>query len=175
MKKAIWILILSIYANTAMAENMTDKLIVTIVNKKLPIVLYKLKNKPWDIGVYSLSVNKAGGARFSSTDKHLILTLPLQLIVNGKINQNLLGTNITIACKSRVTTDGRLYIEPKFKTKGSNANVSISVPVPESQLNCDGLLIPIKPFLEKVISDNKSKWENDIESEIYKLFQQVGL
>ncbi len=175
MNKTIWILILSIHASTTLAENITDKLIATLINKKLPTVLYEHKDKPWDMGVYSLSVNKVGGASFASTDKQVILTLPLELIVSGKIDQNLLGAKINIYCKSRVTTDGKFNIVPKLKTKGSNAKVSILVPVPESHLNCDGLMIPIKPLLEKHISNNKSKWENDIEADIYALFQQVGL
>lgn len=175
MKKTIWILILAIHANTTIAENITDKLIVILINKKLPTVLYEYKNKPWDMGVYNLSVNKTGGASLTSSDKAVNLTLPLELIVNGKINQNLLGAKININCNSRVTTDGKLNIVPKLKTKGSNAKVTIFVPVPESHLNCDGLMIPIKPLLEKFITDNKSKWENDIASDIYALFQQVGL
>lgn len=175
MKKTIWILILGIHANATLAENITDKLIVTLINKKLPTVLYEHKNKPWDMGVYNLSVNKAGGVSFASTDKQVNLTLPLELMINGKINQNLLGTKININCNSRVTTNGKLNIVPILRTKGSNAKVTIFVPVPESHLNCDGLMIPIKPLLEKLISDNKSKWENDIAADIYALFQQVGL
>ena len=175
MKKIIWLLILIVHANITLAENITDKLMVSLINKKLPTVLYEHKDKPWEMGIYSLSVNKTGGASFTSTDKQLNLTLPIEVIVNGKIMQNLLGANITIDCNSRVITNGKFNIEPKLKTKGSNAKVSIFVPVPDSMLNCDGLKIPIKSLLEKLISDNKPKWEKDLESDIYNLFQQVGI
>jgi len=175
MKRTILLLILSIHTNGVFAENITDKLIVTLINKKLPAVLYKHKDMPWEMGVYSLSVNKTGRASYASTDKQLNLSLPIEVIVNGKIKQNLLGAKIIIDCNSRVTTVGKLNIKPELKTSGSNAKVSIFVPVAETQLNCDGLMIPIKPLLEKLISGNKSTWEYDLESDIYELFQQVGI
>lgn len=177
MKKIIWILIciFSIHSQISLAENIVDKLIVALVDKKLPIILYQHKDKPWEMGIYSLTVNKVGGAGFSSTKKQLKLTIPLEVVINGKIKKNILGARITIGCNSRVVTDGKLNIVPEIKPTGTDAEVSIFIPIPKSQLNCDGIKIPIKQLLEKLVADNKAEWEKSLESDIHNLFQQVGI
>ncbi len=164
-----------LYGQISCAESITDKLIVAIVDNNLPTVLYQHRDKPWDMGIYSLKINKLGAARFSSTETHLNLSFPIEAIVNGKIIQNLFGAKITIACDSKIITDGRLEIEPQLSAAGSTAIVSIIIPVPDADLNCDGFKIPVRPLLEQLILDKKGEWEKDLESDINVLFQQVGI
>ena len=177
MKKVIWFFLSfsCLYGQTSLAESISDKLIIAIVDKNLPTVLYKHTDKPWNMGTYSLSINKLGAARFSSTETHLNLSLPIEVIVNGKIKQNLLGAAITIGCDSKIVTDGHLEIEPQLNSAGSKAKVSIFIPIPDANLNCDGLKVPIRPLLEQLVLDNKRDWEKDLESGISELFQQVGI
>ena len=175
MKNIKFIFLLIFFSSQSIAQNATDKLIVTLVDKKLPSSLYEHNDRPWELGVYSLKVNKIGSVGVHSDDRKLRLTLPIEVVLNSKVNRNILGATIALDCNSSFSTVGRLYIEPLIKPTDSRAEVNIAVPVPESFLNCDGFKLPMKSLLEKLISENKSKWENDLEDEIYKLFQQMGI
>jgi len=163
------------YGDNSLAESISDKLIVAIVDRNMPTAIYKHIDKPWDMGTYSLQINKLGAARFSSTETHLNLTFPIEAIVNGKIKQNLFGAIIAISCNSKVVTDGRLEVEPKIIPGDSEAKVSLFIPVPDAYLNCDGFNIPIRPLLEQLVLENKRDWENNLESDINALFEQVGI
>lgn len=165
---------LLIFGEAASAENIINKLVVDLVDRRLPAVLYQHTDKPWEMGTYSLTIKKIGDPGFSSTDTRMNLTLPVEAIVHGKVKQNLFGTNINMDCHSKVITDGRVQIEPKISATGTKAKVVIFIPVPESQMDCDGLKLPIKPLLEKLIADNKSQWEKDLELNINQLLQQTA-
>lgn len=177
MKKSVLFLVLfsCFFGRVSLAESMSDKLIVAVVDKKLPPVLYEHVDKPWDMGVYSLVIKKIGKAHFSSTSTLLTLSFPIEAIVVGNVKQNLFGTQMTLLCDSKFVTNARVEIAPQLSAIGSKAAVSLFIPVPNSDLNCDGLMIPIRPILEKLISDNKQDWEQDLESDINKLFTEVGI
>lgn len=177
MKKLIWIFLsfFCAYGESTLAENISDKLIVAIVDKKLPTVLYQHVDEPWDMGTYSLKINKLGASNFSSTETHLNLSFPVEAIISGKVEQSLLGAKIVVACNSKVVTKGRLEVEPQLSSSGSKAKVSISIPIPNTNLNCDGLNVPVKSLLEKLVSGNKRGWEKELQTEINNLFQQVGI
>ena len=49
------------------------------------------------------------------------------------------------------------------------------MPVPEANLNCDGLILPIKPLLEQLVANKKQEWEQQLEQDIFTMFQQVGI
>ncbi|PKG96222.1 hypothetical protein CXF95_24515 [Paraglaciecola sp. MB-3u-78] len=57
----------------------------------------------------------------------------------------------------------------------SKASVAVSVPVPDSNLNCDGLILSIKPLLEQLVASKKQQWEQKIEKDILTMFKQVGI
>ena len=162
-------------ASPAQSENIADRLIGTLIEKKLPAVLYQHKDKPWELGTYSLTVKKTGQSNFSSSNTALQAKLPLQVIISGKIQKDLFGTAIMIGCNSQFYTHGTVNITPEIKPVNSQADVLIDIPIPNPQLNCDGLIFPIKEPLEQLIAEEKVNWQQDIRMEIGKLFQQAGM
>jgi hypothetical protein len=72
-------------------------------------------------------------------------------------------------------TQARLDIEPVINPPRSRADVEVSVPVPESNLNCDGLILPIKPLLEQLVANKKKDWEQQLEQDIFTMFKQLGI
>lgn len=175
MRNLIVIFSLVILSSSSFAQSATDKLILALVDKKLPVVLYEHQDQPWELGVYSLTMNKKGVTEFRSDDRKLRLTIPLEVVLNGKIKKNIFGAKITIGCNSIINTNGKLEIEPIITIPNSKAEVNIIIPVPESYLDCDGFKIPIKPLLDQLVSENKSKWESDLEADIYDIFQKLGI
>jgi hypothetical protein len=43
------------------------------------------------MGTYDLTVNKTGGAVFSSTPKYLGLTVPIKIVITGQVNKECYG------------------------------------------------------------------------------------
>jgi len=109
------------------AQSVTDQLIVALVDKHLPKILYQEKTTAWKMGTYDLTVHKIAAPKFSSTHKYLSLTLPIKVIMTGQVNKAFLGQKILLNCSSEFVTQARLDIEPIIKPPESNANVEVSV------------------------------------------------
>ncbi|WP_233267370.1 DUF4403 family protein [Paraglaciecola sp. L3A3] len=171
-------LVLSLFlacVQTVHAQSVTDEFIIALVDKHLPKVLHQEKATRWAMGTYDLTVTKTGGAKFSSTHKYLSLTVPVKVVMTGQVNKQLLGQKILLNCSSEIITQTRIDIEPIINPPTSRANVEVSVPVPESNLNCDGLKLPIKPLLEQLVATEKKEWQQKLEQDILAMFQQVGI
>jgi hypothetical protein len=95
--------------------------------------------------------------------------------MTGQVNKEFLGQKILLNCSSEVITQARLDIEPVINPPKSTASVEVSVPVPESNLHCDGLKLPIKPLLEQLVANKKQEWEQQLEQDIFTMFKQVGI
>jgi hypothetical protein len=162
-------------AQSVNAQSVTDQLIVALVDKHLPQVLHQEKATPWKMGTYDLTVYRTSGAKFSSTHKYLSLTVPIKVKMTGQVNQEFLGQKILLNCSSEFVSEARLDIEPTIKPPESRADVEVSVPVPEANLNCDGLILPIKPLLEQLVATKKHEWQQQLEKDIVTMFKQVGI
>ena len=170
---ALWLVLSCV--STAHSQSVTDKLVVTLVDKHLPKVLHQEKNTPWQMGTYDLTVHKTGGAIFSSTHKYLSLAVPIKVLMKGHVKRTILGQKILLNCATEILTQARLDIEPVINPAKSRANVEVSVPVPNANLNCDGFSVPIKPLLEQLVVSKKQEWEQQLEQDIVTLFKQVGI
>ena len=106
---------------------------------------------------------------------HISLTVPIKVEMTGQVNKTFLGQKILLSCSSEVFTQARLDIEPVINPPESKASVEVSVPVPESNLNCDGLILPIKPLLEQLVASEKQQWEQKLEQDIVIMFKQLGI
>lgn len=175
MKRFIALSLLFFCVQGAKAQSVTDQLIVALVDKHLPQVLHQEKSTPWQMGTYDLTVNKTGGAAFSSTHKYLSLTVPIKVVMTGQVNKEFLGQKILLNCSSEFVTEARLDVEPIINPPESRASVEVSVPVPEANLNCDGLKLPIKPLLEQLVASKKQEWQQQLEQDIIVMFRQVGI
>jgi hypothetical protein len=96
-------------------------------------------------------------------------------MMTGQVNQEFLGQKILLNCSSEFVTEARLDIEPTINPPESRADVEVSVPVPDANLNCDGLILAIKPLLEQLVMTKKQEWEQKLEKDIVTMFKQVGI
>jgi hypothetical protein len=114
------------------------------------------------MGTYDLTVNKTGGAVFSSTHQYLSLTVPIKIVITGQVNKECLGLKLLLNCLSEIVTNARLDIKPMIKP-------------PESNFYCDGLVMSIKPLLEQLVASKKQEWEQKLEKDILTMFKRVGV
>jgi len=177
MKKNIYLFLLFCFfiSKTYAKENIVDNLIEIVIEKNLPYLLYEHTDKKWDMGIYSLKIERLGKSSFVSTNTYINLAFPVKAKINGKIKNNLFGTKITIDCKSKFVTEANIKITPTIKAANSISKVTVSISIPPTNLNCDGLNIPIKPALEALIQEKKKAWEQDLETNINNLFNQAGI
>ena len=183
MKRSIYLfLLLSLlisksYAKENRVDNIVDNIIEIVIEKNLPYLLYQHTDKQWDMGIYSLKIERLGKSNFVSTDTHINLSFPVKAKIDGKIKKTLFGTKIAMDCKSTFVTEAKIKITPTIKaTKSkSKSKVILSIKIPPTNLDCDGLNIPIKPVLEALIEDKKKTWELELESNINNLFIQAGI
>jgi hypothetical protein len=177
MKKNIYLfLLLSFFINKSYAkDNIVEHLIEVVIEKNLPDLLYEHTDKEWDMGVYSLKIERLGKSDFVSTNTDLNLSFPVKAYIDGKVDKTFFGTKIIMDCKSQFDTEAQIKITPTIKTANSTAKVTVSISVPPTNLKCDGLNIPIKTVLEALIQEEKKVWEQDLEANINKLFIQAGI
>ncbi|MFT2090206.1 hypothetical protein [Paraglaciecola sp. 2405UD69-4] len=161
--------------SSVQAETITDKLIVALIEQNTPKVLYEETKQTWDFGTYDFLVNKAGVVSFSNAENGIRLTLPIEVIMQGEVNKDFLGQKVLLNCKSNFKTDTFLDVTLLLNPPSSTANVQISVPIPEVFLFCDGLKLPIQPFLQQLVAEKKAEWEQKIRSEIQVLLKQGGI
>lgn len=177
MKKNLYfILLLSCLMNKSYAkENMVENIIEVVIENNLPYLLYEHTNQKWQLGLYNLKITRLGKPTFLSSKKHINLSFPVEANIESKINKIIFGTNINIDCKNKFVTEANIKITPTLKANQSTSVVKISVNIPPTNLNCDGLKMPIKPALDALIQTQTKSWEQDIESTINQLFLQVGI
>ena len=169
-----WV-VMFVFTHSVSAQNVTDKLIVALADKHLPKVLLQEKNRSWQMGTYDLTVNKVAGVTFNNTEQYLSLSVPIEVLMVGKVNQTFLGQKIILNCTSTVLTEAKLQVTPVINPPNSTASVDVLVPIPESNLHCDGLTLAIKPILEQLVANKKALWEDSLKQDIQILFKQVGM
>lgn len=164
-----------VFHSSIQAETITDKLIVALIEQHTPKVLHKEENQPWDFGTYDFQVNKAGGVGFLNAADDIRLTLPIEVVMQGKVNKDFLGQRVILDCASSFKTDTIFDVTLLVNPPSSSAKVQIAVPIPEAFLFCDGLRLPIQPFLQQLVAEKKGEWEKKITTEIQALLKQGGI
>lgn len=161
--------------NVLAASSVVDQLVTRTLEKNLPEVLYDKADIPWDYGVYTLKISKAGQGVFKSNSNTLNGELPIHVALSGKAEKEIFGSLLKMDCEGQFNTTGALVITPLFDKDLVESDILINVPIPEAMLNCQGLQIPIKIPLEQLLADEKPKWEKRIKTEVDNILKQLGI
>lgn len=155
-------IILFITSSPVFSKDIVNTVVQKYLEQKIPVDVFNQNNAPWEHGIYSINVLKNGDPSFTSTDKSIKATLPIRVDLNAKINKQIGYMNLTVGCKSRFYTNGKLELTPLLDKGYKEANATINITLPEVNMDCEGLKIPITPHLNQLIKGNKIKWEKDI-------------
>lgn len=129
---------------------------------------------PWQYGHYNLHISKVGAADINSATSTITAGVPLRVRLSGQVKQQLFGQDINIACATEFETQSEMTLTPIF-SKALTGQLDIHIPVPETELDCQGLKLPIKTTLEQLIAQEKPQWETQAEAQINQLFRDLGL
>ncbi|MCV6626981.1 MAG: DUF4403 family protein, partial [Cellvibrionaceae bacterium] len=133
-------------------------LIETIVDKRLPQTLYEGKAIAWEYGFYDLTISKAGSAKIVSAEKHIEASMPLHITLKGDIKKKLFGSEIEISCSSEFSTNSKMALEPVW-ADSLQAKLNFDLPIPPTEMDCQGLRLPIQVPLQQLIAQEKPDWE----------------
>ncbi len=164
----------SLASTAAYADNALNKLLERALSKQLPQVLFAAKDVPWEYGHYNLHIAKAGEADISSASETITAQLPLKIRLSGKVKQKLFGQEIDIACDTEFETPSEMIFKPLF-AESLSSELEMEIPIPETELNCQGLKLPIKSALEQLIAKEKPSWEAEATVELNKRLAELGL
>ncbi|MCW8936225.1 MAG: hypothetical protein OQK98_16045 [Gammaproteobacteria bacterium] len=164
MKVYFLTIILISASYSAFAKDIVNVVVQEYLEQQIPVNIFNRNNAAWEFGVYSINVVKNGVPGFISTDKSINAKLPIRVDLNAKIDKSIGYMKFKVACKSRFYTNGKLELTPIAAKGYKEANATINVPVPEVDMDCDGLKVPITATLTNLIKDNKMKWEHDIKT-----------
>jgi len=144
------------------SKDIVNTVVQKYLEQKIPVDVFNRNNAPWEHGIYSINVLKNGDPSFTSTDKSINAILPIRVDLNAEIKKQIGYMNLTVGCKSRFYTNGKLELIPILEKGYTEAKATINVSLPEVNMDCDGLKIPITSHLNQIIKANKKKWENEI-------------
>lgn len=162
MKVCFLAIILFSTSYSVLSKDIVNAVVQEYLEQQIPEKVFNINNAPWEHGVYSINVLKNGAPSFISTDESIKADLPIRVDLNAKINKKVGFIDLNVGCKSRFYTNGKLELIPILDKAYKEANASINVSLPEVNMDCNGLKIPITPHLNQLFKANKRKWENEI-------------
>lgn len=169
MKRIIQSLLISFalvfeVAAASRPATITDQLLALLLEKHLPAPMYEQASNPWPGGDYSLRVQKAGRPEVTSTDANIHVKIPLEVLIVGRVSNDLL--QIKLSCNSSFTSIGEITLTPQKPGVVTSLTSSITLPVPPTTADCDGMQFPIDDYLKSVIAQNKKQWELKLDAEL---------
>ncbi|WP_205859218.1 DUF4403 family protein [Pleionea sediminis] len=152
------------------SQSVTEKLIVHYVDKNMNGEIYSSGNIDWEHGYYSTRVIKAGKISLTSNEKNIELRLPVNIQLTGKAKKNLLGIKLTVGCSSQFVTTPLAVLSPRFSEGEVDFLVKLSVDIPPTHLDCDGVKLSIQGALQELVNKKKVKWEKDLKDRLESQF-----
>ena len=163
----ILVLLMSFNAHS---ENIIESVLLEFVEQKLPVDVYNRKDAPWEFGTYSIKVVKNGKAILNSSADSLKAVLPVKVNLWARIEKDIGIAKISVNCLSVFFAKGKISLLPDKNTNYKKADAKVDVIIPDVNMNCDGLIIPISNALRKLVSDNKFKWESELQNKYKSLW-----
>lgn len=173
-KKFIFALFPLFISGFSTADSALNTLLEHIISKQLSQTLFTAKDIPWQYGHYNLHITKLGNAGIHSDKETITAELPLKIQLSGRVKQKLFGQEIDIACETEFETTSEMVFKPIFG-ESLSSELDMQIPIPETELDCQGLKLPIKPALEQLIAKEKPTWEADASVELNKRLAELGL
>lgn len=144
------------------SENVMNSVMLQLFEHKFPVDIYNQKNITWEHGTYSINVKKNGQSTIRTTDKIINAKMPIKVKLQAHINKDLGIAKINLNCLAEFNTNGDLSIIPDKENKYMKTDAIVNIVVPNVDMNCDGIKVPITAHLRTLVSQNKIKWEQTI-------------
>ena len=159
----------------AAEDTAAARLLGLVLDTYVPKVLYEEKGVPWLGGKRSIKISKVGQAKLTSDEETITVTFPLNTVLSGNVDTNVVVLQIKASCRAEFTAPAAIVLTVDFKKKPLQVNTVVDVVVPPVTADCDGYQLPVQPLLQAVIEQQKPKWQNDIQQQIADGLMVLGL
>lgn len=153
------------------AANVSDKLMTKWLNQQVPAILHQQKNQPFQLGSYDITVHKAKAATLVSRASSWQLNQPIRVEFVAHISQNILGASLEFQCATEFASQSVWRITPNLEQ--GTAAIAVTMPIPETELNCDGLKLPITTVLQQWFQREKNTWQQQAEQHYQQAMKKV--
>lgn len=151
-------------ALAAQPANLTDQLMALMLEKHLPAPVYEQGSNPWPGGSYQLQVHKTGRPEVVSSAHNIHVKMPLKVQIAGDMANDLL--QLKFKCNTSFDTVGEIVFAPTKPGLVNTLASTVTLPIPPTIADCDGMKFPIDEYLKTLVAQNKKQWELKLDEEI---------
>lgn len=155
---------LSVSAAPASGPALTDELLAALLDRHTESQLYEQANNPWPGGNYKFDVIKGGSPTVTSSAGKVHVKMPLKIVIAGNAENGFL--KLKLACKASFTTVGEVEFTPHVEGAILPLKSQIFLPIPPVMADCDGMQLPVEPYLKAFVEQNKRQWESKIDAQV---------
>jgi hypothetical protein len=142
--------------DTKNGRDITEILLERAFNKQLPPTLITASDIDLQSGKFDIVVTRQGQAVLNSSATKLLLALPINVHLVGKMRQTIGPLDVDLKCDAQFDTEAGILLMPRLQQNVIRSDSKVTIPVPPVNANCDGLVLPVAPLLQAII-DEQSK------------------
>jgi hypothetical protein len=144
------------------SRDITEVLLERAFNKQLPPTLITASNIDLQSGKFDIVVTRQGQAVLNSSATNLLLALPINVHLVGKMRQTIGPLDVDLKCDAKFNTNAGILLIPTLQQNMIRSNSKVTIPVPPVNANCDGLILPVAPLLQAIIDEQAKSLEKRI-------------
>ena len=158
--RVVFVLLLALATPPAIADlgSNLDAFVAAALTRGLGNPLIEIDDEPWSRGQYSLRLTRIGDADVRSAEDWIETRVPLRFEFEGRIRQDLLFTDRDINCATEFKTEGSVALDFHFRDGKPGVVSSIKLPIPEADVDCGAMSLPVQGVLEELVVRNKPAW-----------------
>lgn len=168
----LFLLFLPVGVNSSMGQNFERFFAAALLNN-LPNPLINVVDQKWPGGTFSLSIHRDDNLVISTAADQMIGTVPLKVDFKGKVNRDLVFTQVNFDCTSEFETDSAVEMVFAYQNDRPDVTSKIYLPIPPVEVNCGDFAVPVQTLLQEVIDRQIPEWQllldAAIEAELAKL------
>lgn len=150
-----------------------DAFVAAALTRGLGNPLIEVEDEPWNRGEYSLTLTRIGDADIRSSADWIETTVALKFEFAGRVRQDLLFTEVDINCTTEFNTQGSVALDFHFRDGAPTVVSSIELPIPEADVDCGAMSLPVQGVLEELVARNKPDWEEQLDAAVRERLEQL--
>ena len=150
-----------------------DAFVAAALTRGLGNPLISVTDEPWNSGEYSLTLTSIGHADIRSAGDLIEARVPLRFEFTGQIKRDLLVTELDVRCDTEFETEGAVFLDFRFREGAPNVVSTIELPIPEADVDCGLLSLPVQGVLEELVKRSRPDWEERLDSAIRQRMERL--
>lgn len=151
-------------AADAKTPPLTERLLAALIERNAPTPLFQKADNSWPGGNFTVRVQRAGPAEVVAGGQEVVVEMPLKVILDGAIRNELLQLNLN--CKAQFSAPGEVRLKPASATQLAPMRAQIDLVVPPTMADCGGTQLPVESYLRAVMQAQKPVWEAELAKKI---------